>query len=302
MSAEFSGKVAVVTGAASGIGLGLALRAAELGMKVALADVEAGPLEDALEQVRRAGAEAIARRVDVSDGDAVMALAATVEAELGHPWLVCNNAGVNKFKPLWAVTEAEWAWIVGVNMWGVIHGIRAFAPGMVVRNAGHIVNTSSAAGLYATPGAGPYVATKHAVVGLSECLYREFEMAGIDVGVSVLCPKLVATNMMTATRNEPGATAKPAPIDMSRIRIPFSHGEPDVQTPAMLANKVFDAVEHRRFWILSHVDSMRDTVVNRFRQAVDGRNPDDSSADRLSSFLAGVRSGLLKPPPDNGRP
>lgn len=289
---DLEGKVAVITGAASGIGLGLALYAAQKGMKVALADIEEEPLQLALEQVRKTGAQAFACRVDVSDANAVMGFAAETEAELGAPWLVCNNAGVNKFKPAWEFTEAEWKWIVGVNLWGVIHGMRAFVPGLVSRNSGHVVNTSSAAGLYATPGAAAYVATKHAVVGLSECLYREFQMSEADIGVSVLCPKLVATNMMTATRNEPGAEQQPQEIDMVKIHIPFDDVEIDVQTPAMIAEKVFKAIEARRFWVLSHAESMRDTIVSRFRQATEGENPDETSADQLSSFLAGTRAGL----------
>lgn len=293
--AGLEGKVAVITGAGSGIGLGLALKAAKLGMRVALADVERDPLDRAVEAVRCEGVEAIARQVDVSDEDAVMSLAKETEATLGPPFLLCNNAGVNKFKPLWEVTEAEWNWIVGVNLWGVINGVRAFVPAMVERNAGYVVNTSSAGGLYATPGAGPYVTTKHAVVGLSECLYRELRMLGKDVGVSVLCPKLVATNMMTASRNEPGASEKPVAVDMSKIEIPVGGPRPEVQTPEMIAEKVFSAIEKRDFWILSHADAMRDTLLNRARQAVDGENPDDSSGDPASAFLAGVQAGLIKP-------
>jgi len=270
-NAELEGKVAVVTGGASGIGLGLAIRAAREGMRVALADVEEEPLQAALEQLRTHGARAIAVRTDVSDPVAVQAFAEKVEAELGAPWLVCNNAGVNKFKKLWEFTQADWRWILGVNLWGVINGISSFVPGLVARNAGYVVNTSSAAGLYATAGAGAYVTSKHALVGLSECLYRELQRIGSAVGVSVLCPKLVATNLMTATRNEPG-----------------------VQD--MIGDEVFLAIAERRFWILPHADSMRDTVINRFTQALHGENPDGSSEDQLSALLSSKRAGLVAPP------
>lgn len=289
---DFAGRVAVVTGAASGIGLGLALHAAKLGMSVALADVEEPPLEAALGKVRAMGAKAIARRVDVSDPQAVNDLATAVSTELGDPWLLCNNAGVNKFKPSWAFTQTERDWIVGVNLGGVINGIRAFVPGLVTRNDGYVVNTASAAGLYATPGAAAYVATKHAVVGLSECLYRELIASGKQVGVSVVCPKLVATNMMTATRNEPGVVEKPSPVDMSKIVLP-ADAKPDIQTPAALAEKVFEAICRRQFWVLSHLGTMRETLLNRTHQMVNQDNPDETSTDKLSSYLSCRRAGLI---------
>jgi len=295
-NAELEGKVAVVTGGASGIGLGLAIRAAREGMRVALADVEEEPLQAALEQVRTHGAKAIAVRTDVSDPVAVQALAEKVEAELGAPWLICNNAGVNKFKKLWEFTQADWQWILGVNLWGVINGISSFVPGLVARNAGYVVNTSSAAGLYATPGAGAYVTSKHALVGLSECLYRELRRIGSAVGVSVLCPKLVATNMMTATRNEPGVQDKPAPIDMTKVQLPVTGEKVDVKTPDMIGDEVILAIAERRFWILPHADSMRNTVINRFTQAIHGENPDGSSEDQLSALLSSKRAGLVAPP------
>ena len=290
---ELEGKVAVITGGASGIGLGLAIRAAREGMMVALADVEVEPLQAALDQVRSHGGRAIAVRTDVSDPVAVQALAEQVETELGAPWLVCNNAGVNKFKKLWELTQAEWQWILGVNLGGVINGISSFVPGLVARNAGYVVNTSSAAGLYATPGAGAYVTSKHALVGLSECLYRELRRIDSAVGVSVLCPKLVATNMMTATRNEPGAQDKPAVIDMTKIPAPVVGENLDVKTPEMIAEEVFSAIADRRFWILPHADSMKDTVINRFTQALRGENPDGSSEDQFSALHSSMRAGLV---------
>jgi len=139
------------------------------------------------------------------------------------------------------------------------------------------------------------VTSKHALVGLSECLYRELRRIDSAVGVSVLCPKLVATNMMTATRNEPGVQDKPAPIDMTKMQLPATGEKVDVKTPEMISDEVFSAIAERRFWILPHVDSMRDTVMNRFRQATNGENPDGSSEDQLSALLSSRRVGLVAP-------
>jgi NAD(P)-dependent dehydrogenase (short-subunit alcohol dehydrogenase family) len=289
----FAGKVAVITGAASGIGLSLALRAAREGMKVALVDIEQAPLAEAVAAIKALGAHTIAVHADVADAGAMQSVKVVVEAKLGLPWLICNNAGVNKFKPMWSLTLAEWQWIVGVNLWGVINGIAVFASGLVSRNSGYIVNTASAAGLYATPGVGPYVGTKHAVVGLSESLYRELRLVGSDVGVSVVCPRLVATNMMTATRNEPGNTDPPAPVDLSVTRWLLEGAALDIQTPDMIAERVFTAIVNRQFWVLSHAEEMRDIVTNRVRQALDGENPDMTSADRISSTMSALRSGLI---------
>lgn len=286
---DVCGRVAVITGGASGIGLGLALRAAHEGMDVALADVEEEPLVQALKQIEATGVRAIAVRTDVSDPTQMRRLSDQVEQRLGVPWLLCNNAGVNKFKKLWEYSAAEWRWILGVDLQGVINGISAFVPDMVSRNAGFVVNTASAAGLYATPGSAPYSTAKHAVVGLSECLWRELQLINSSVGVSVLCPKLVATNMSNATRNEPGTRRTADTATPSQPKAPLM----DVLTPAAIADGVFDAIRCRKFWILPHAQTMRETVLHRFEQAILGINPDDRSEDRLSTLLSGRRAGLL---------
>lgn len=275
--ARLVGKVAIITGAASGIGRAIALRAVRAGMKVALIDVEREPLLESLHIVQDLGAAAISAETDVSDPDAVHALAATVEKQLGPPWLVCNNAGVNKFKPFLELTQGDWNWIIGVNLGGVINGVTAFLPGLIARNAGHIVNTASAAGLYVAPGAAPYTASKHAVIGLSESLWRELSESGSDVGVSVVCPRLVATNMLTSERNQPGATAPLAAIDMTKVPALTADPRYSIHTAESLADRIFAAVIARQFWIMPHAEEMRSVVSERFRQALDEENPDDRS-------------------------
>ena len=214
---DLEARVAVITGAASGIGLALALRAAQEGMKVVLADVDEWPLASALEQVRAKDVEAIAVATDVSDADAVRVLARRTESELGPPWLLCNTAGGD----------------IHDTLWGVIHGVQVFAPGMIERNAGHIVNTTDMLG---TPGAAAHVATTHAIVGLSESLYRELELIASQVGVTLVCPSLETRTLMSATQNHDiGPPLVPVPLD--------------VPPPRELAERIFTAVAARRFWL-----------------------------------------------------
>jgi NAD(P)-dependent dehydrogenase (short-subunit alcohol dehydrogenase family) len=202
------GKVAVVTGAASGIGRGLADRWAADGMKVVLADIEAGPLEAARAELEAAGAEVLAVATDVSDGDRVDALAAATLERFGAVHLVCNNAGVGGGGRSWDVSREDWAWVLGANLWGVIHGIRAFVPHLVAQDEGHVVNTASIAGFAYAPMMGPYNASKAAVVAISETLKSELALQGSKVGVSVLCPGWVRTRIHESDRNRPGG-----PID-----------------------------------------------------------------------------------------
>jgi NAD(P)-dependent dehydrogenase (short-subunit alcohol dehydrogenase family) len=215
---NLEGSVAVITGAASGIGLALALRAAQEGMKVALAGVDESPLASALEQVRAKGVEAIAVPTDVSDADAVRVLARRTEAELGPPWLVCNTAGGD----------------IHENLWAVIHGVEVFAPGMIERNAGHIVNTTD---LYGTPGATAHIATTHGIVGLSESLYRELELMASPVGVTLVCPSLGTRTVMRATQYH--NFGRP-PVPDVPLHVP---------PPRELAQQIFTAVRTRRFWL-----------------------------------------------------
>ncbi|MEE2677603.1 MAG: SDR family NAD(P)-dependent oxidoreductase, partial [Myxococcota bacterium] len=182
---ELSGKVAVVTGGASGIGHALATRFAEEGMKLVLLDVEAGPLDEAARGFEAQGVEVLAQRLDVSDAAAMDAAGAAALERFGAVHVLCNNAGVGSGGPMWELTTEDWEFCLRPNLWGVIHGIRVFAKHLVAQDEGHIVNTASMAGLVSVPGMGPYNVTKHAVVTLSETLYHELAALGSQVGVSV---------------------------------------------------------------------------------------------------------------------
>jgi NAD(P)-dependent dehydrogenase (short-subunit alcohol dehydrogenase family) len=246
---DLKGKVAVMIGAASGIGLALASRAAEQGMKVALVDAEECLLAAALEQVKAKDAGAITVRTDIADADAVRMLARRIEAELGPPWLVCNNSGLSQLGPDRKLTSAHLKWSIGVNLWGVINGVQVFTPGMVERDAGHIVNIASA-DLFGAPGAAPYVATTHAIVGLSESLYRELDAVGSQVGVTVVCPALINTSVTRATRYRPAAHKAGRWV---HSRPPLEREAPLNVLPAKeFAEQIFAAVTGRRFWLFPY--------------------------------------------------
>jgi len=201
---DLEGKVAVVTGAASGIGRALAERWATEGMKVVLADVEEGPLDAARDELDATGADVLAVPTDVSDGAQVDALAKVTIDHFGGVHLVCNNAGVGGGGPMWEASLEDWEWVMGVNFWGVVHGIRAFVPHLVEQDEGHVVNTASIAGFAYAPMMGPYNASKAAVVAISETLQAELGMQGSKVGVTALCPGWVNTRIMDSDRNRPG--------------------------------------------------------------------------------------------------
>jgi NAD(P)-dependent dehydrogenase (short-subunit alcohol dehydrogenase family) len=275
---DLEGKVAVVTGAASGIGRALAARFAAEKMKVVLADVEEAPLAAFEAELRSGGASVLAVRTDVQDGAAVEALAARAVEHFGGAHVVCNNAGVGGGAgPLWALTEADWAWTLGVNLWGVIHGIRAFVPGMIGRGEGHVVNTASIAGLMSPAFMGPYVAAKHAVVALSEVLARDLQMAGSAVKVSVLCPGFVRTRIHESHRNRPahqanaraegGAPAEQSPA-AQMVRAAVEAGIP----PEVVAERVVEAIREDRFYVLPHPELLGG-VKHRMDDILQGNYP-----------------------------
>jgi NAD(P)-dependent dehydrogenase (short-subunit alcohol dehydrogenase family) len=275
-AAALRDKVAVITGAASGIGLALAHRAAALGMAVVMADIDPDQLAAARRALTDQGAKAVDVVTDVSSAASVDELARTAERSLGAPWLLVNNAGVAIWKRTWDLTHEDWSWVLGVNLFGVAHGIQAFLPGMLERDEGHIVNTASASGLLVSAGASsPYAASKHAVVGLSEVLFRELQALGSRVGVSVLCPGPVATNIVLAGEHRParfgGATPGPT---VARDR----YGAESLE-PAEVAQHAFDSVMRGRFWILTHPEHFGPSIVRRMEGAVGGQNPDASTAD-----------------------
>jgi NAD(P)-dependent dehydrogenase (short-subunit alcohol dehydrogenase family) len=253
---ELHGKVAVVTGAASGIGKALATRFAAEGMKVVLADVEQAPLDATRAELEGTGAAVLAVRTDVSSGESVDALAARTIEHFGTAHVICNNAGVGGGAgPMWALTSADWEWTLGVNLWGVIHGIRAFAPILIAQGEGHVLNTASIAGLLTPPLMGPYVATKHAVVALSEVLAKDLLMAASPVKVSVLCPGFVKTRIAESQRNRPAhlANADRSGIEPAAAQMVRAAVEAGID-PAEVAALVVQAIREERFYVLPHQD------------------------------------------------
>jgi len=253
------GKVAVITGAASGIGLAMAQRFGADGMKLVLADVEADALTAAVSELRAAGHDAVGVVTDVSKGEDVDALGRAALDAFGAVHLVCNNAGVGGGGQMDSLTTADWQWVLGVNLWGVIHGMRVFLPMLLEQGEGHIVNTASVAGLFAAPFMGPYNASKFAVVAISETTFNELSLTGSNVGISVLCPSWVSTRIHESARNRPdelrndtGPEADEADSPMAGLIAGFIEGG---LAPDDVARQVAEAVAEKRFYILTHPDS-----------------------------------------------
>ncbi|HXM58592.1 MAG TPA: SDR family NAD(P)-dependent oxidoreductase [Candidatus Dormibacteraeota bacterium] len=269
-----AGRVAVVTGAASGIGFALSERFAAEGMRVVMADVEAPALAEAADLLAGRGAEVLPVTTDVSSGEQVEALRDRALAAFGAVHLVCNNAGVTGMgRPLWEMSRQDWDWVLGVNLWGVINGIRAFVPALLEQDAAHVVNTASMAGL--TAGIlGPYSVTKHGVVALSEALHFQLQQRGAAVRVSVLCPGWVRTRILEADRNRPAELAPPPDADPAQdaardfVRQLVETG----MDPADVAGHVVDAVRSGRFYVLTHPE-MGDSVRRRAEEVLAGGPP-----------------------------
>jgi NAD(P)-dependent dehydrogenase (short-subunit alcohol dehydrogenase family) len=259
--------VAVVTGGASGIGLALAERFAAEGMSVVLADVDEPRLREVEARLSEGGTDAVGVVCDTSSADAVDALAAAVLDRFGAAHVLCNNAGVAGVGDAWRGDIGLWHRVVGINLMGVVHGIRAFLPIMSEQGEGHIVNTASMAGLIAMPGAAPYNATKHGVVAISEGLFIELRATGSPVGVSVLCPGFVRTRLLEGEPDVPAAS--PIAAMMSHV---LRAGVEAGLDPADIAAEVVDAIRAERFWILTHAD-MRSAPVERMQRAATQENP-----------------------------
>lgn len=260
------GKVAVITGGASGIGLALAERFGAAGATVVLADLDEPRLREVSARLTEGGVDVAAQACDTADESDVHELARVVVERFGAAHVLCNNAGIAGMGDPWRGDVSLWDRIFSINVMGVVHGIRAFLPIMTDQGEGHLVNTASMAGLTPVPGAAPYAATKHAVVGLSESLYLELAAAGSPVGVSVLCPAFVKTRLM---EHEPETVADPMAAFMNQmLRDGVDQGIP----ASDVADQVHDAILARRFWILTHPDA-RPWAVERARRAADQENP-----------------------------
>lgn len=284
---SFEGKTAVLTGAGSGFGLECARIGARLGMNLVLVDVQQDALARAQAEMEQAGAQVLARRVDVSRGAEMEALAQAVQQRFGAPHFVFNNAGVGAGGLVWENSVADWEWVLGVNLWGVVHGVRLFTPMMLAAAKadplwrGHVVNTASMAGLLTPPNMGIYNVSKHAVVALTETLYQDLRLVTDQVGASVLCPYFVPTGIHQSERNRPGELAAGRPTRSQLIGQAMSDKavSSGKVTAAEVAQKVFDAVATDRFYVFSHPKALGN-VRSRMEAIVDIRNPPDPFLER----------------------
>jgi NAD(P)-dependent dehydrogenase (short-subunit alcohol dehydrogenase family) len=266
------GRVAAVTGAASGLGRAMALAFAGEGMHAALADVDEPGLNDTLNEVQSRGVRAFAMRVDVSRYQEVESFCSKAIAQFGATHVVCNNAGVSPLGAVWENTLADWQWILGVNLWGVIHGVRAFVPRLLAQGEGHVVNTASVAGLISPPGMGAYNVTKHAVVALSESLYHDLRSRGAPVGVSVLCPAYVPTGIADSERNRPRELLNPGKKpskEEALLKKAVASGKLSADD---VARAVVAAVKEERFYVLTH-PRIKGAIRARMEDLLDERAP-----------------------------
>ena len=287
MISDFKGKTAVLTGGASGFGLECARIGASLGMNLVIVDVQADALKQAHDELKSLGATVMAKKVDVSNADAMQGLASAVFERFGAPHFVFNNAGVGAGGLVWENTVADWEWLLGVNLWGVIHGVRLFTPMMLdaakqdPHYQGHIVNTASMAGLLTPPNMGIYNVTKHAVVSLTETLYQDLKLVSDQVSASVLCPYFVPTGINNSERNRPEGL-KPQVVTPSQLigqamsNKAVSSGK---VSAAQVAQMVFDAILADQFYIYSHPKALGNAQT-RFDAIVQGHNPPDPFAER----------------------
>jgi len=281
---EFRGKVAVITGAASGIGRAIAERCVSEGMKVVLADVEEASLAKAVAELEALGGTVRGVRTDVSRRSDVEHLARQALDAYGQVHLLFNNAGVAAGGAPWEATWNDWEWIIGVNLWGLIHGVKVFTPLMMAQNAEcHIVNTSSAAGLVVGNGSAPYAVTKHAVVALSECLYLSLQQRNSLVKVSVLCPGLVHTNIDSGERNRP-AELRNEPVEitpqMQAGLAAFKAALEASMSPVRVADVVFEAIQNEQFYVLPRPEWM-EAVQLRTDNLLRMENPQNPMATIL---------------------
>ena len=284
---DFAGRTAVITGGGSGFGREFAHLASTLGMNVVIADVQQDALDRVEAELRGKGTPVLSRRVDVSKADQVEALAAETDSTFGATHLLFNNAGVGSGGLIWENTLRDWEWVLGVNVWGVIHGIRSFVPRMLASAkadpayAGHLVNTASMAGLLNAPNMGVYNVSKHAVVSMTETLYQDLSLVDAPIGASVLCPYFVPTGISESHRNAPDDVSGEPPTPSKRAQQMMSAkavGSGKV-TALDVATGVFEAIRDGRFYVFSHPHALGN-VETRMKDIVDMRNPSDPFAAR----------------------
>lgn len=287
MITNFSGKTAVLTGAGSGFGLECARIGAKLGMNLVLVDVQQDALDAAAHELESAGAQVLALKVDVSSASQMEALGAAVLARFGAPHFVFNNAGVGSGGLIWENSVKDWEWVLGVNVMGVVHGLRVFTPMMLAAAKadpawqGHIVNTASMAGLLNPPNMGVYNVSKHAVVSLSETLYQDLALVTGQIGASVLCPFFVATGISQSHRNRPAdlGAEEPTPSQMIQQAMTGKAVDSGKISAADVAQLVFDAIANNQFYIYSHPKAIK-SVQTRLEDILQARNPTDPFADK----------------------
>ena len=279
---NFAGKTAVLTGAGSGFGLECARIGARLGMNLVLVDVQQDALDAAAAEMQAAGSQVLARKVDVSNAAQMEQLAADVQQRFGAPHLVFNNAGVGAGGLVWENSVKDWEWVLGVNLWGVVHGVRLFTPMMLAAAKadpawrGHIINTASMAGLLNAPNMGIYNVSKHAVVSLSETLYQDLSLVTDQIGASVLCPYFVPTGITSSERNRQDAPqaaqlTKSQLIGQAMSNKAVSSGK---ITAGEIAHRVFDAISANQFYVFSHPKALGN-VQSRMENIVSVTNPAD---------------------------
>lgn len=275
---EFAGKVAVITGAASGIGRGIAEWCVRAGVKVVLADIDGGALSKAEAELKAIGSTVLSIRTDVSKRSDVESLARCAFDAFNNVHLLFNNAGIAAGGASWEATWNDWEWVLGVNLWGVIHGVKVFTPLMIAQDTEcHIVNTASSAGLITGGFSAPYSVSKHAVVALSESLYLTLQQRSSQVNVSVLCPGMVKTNIANVERNRPVELCnEPVALtpEMQAGRAAFEALLQASMPPDQVAEMVFDAIRRKQFYILTHPEWV-DVIRLRTEKLLSMKNPEN---------------------------
>jgi NAD(P)-dependent dehydrogenase (short-subunit alcohol dehydrogenase family) len=293
---DFQDKVAVITGAASGFGKEFAIIGARLGMKLVLADVQQDALDAVKVELEATGASVLAMRCDVRKSEDVQALADAALAKFGAVHLLFNNAGVASGGLTWENTQADWEWVLGVNLWGVIHGVRIFTPLMLEcakkdsSYQGHIVNTASMAGLVNSPNMGVYNVSKHAVMALSESLYQDLKLVDAPISASVLCPFYVATGISQSHRNRPDEIrnqTRPTKSQLACQAMTEKAVTSGKVSAAQVAESTFDAIREDKFYIYSHPAALESVQV-RMEDILTRRNPSDPFAAKPH-----LREGLI---------